>query len=185
MKKNSSNCCSLQKLFWIPTLKTCEKKRDVKRGSQKMRSSALTLVTQCRGFFSTFFLTVSQVKKKLGWGKKLALKIWNGRHFIRFTCFLFLFFRKIFGQQIFLWRFHEIFFLPFLLPKFSVAQPSPLHTQKTAVRVRRKKWTALCFSQLFSAEVYTRASRSENIHKHMLFNIYCKVASRSTPALGW
>jgi len=26
-------------------------------------------------FFSTFFLTVSQVKKKLGWGKKLALKI--------------------------------------------------------------------------------------------------------------
>ena len=132
--------------------------------------------------YSTFFLTVSQVKKKLGWGKKLALKIWNGRHFVRFTCFLFCSSEK-FGQQIFLWRFHEIFFLPFLLPKFSVAQPSPLHTQKTAVRVRRKKWTALCFSQLFSAEVYTRASRSENIHKHMLF--ICTLKSRLCYLWSW
>ena len=170
-KKNSSNWCSLQKLFWIPTLKTCEKKGDVKRGSQKMRSSALTLVTQCRVFlFSTF--SWQFLKSKKTWlGQKIGTKNLKWSALYKIHMFSVLFFRKIWTAN-FPVAISRDFFLPFLLPKFSVAQPSPLHTQKTAVRVRRKKWTALCFSQLFSAEVYTRASRSENIHKRMLFIIY-------------
>jgi len=56
-------------------LKTCEKKRDVKRGSQKMRSSALTLVTQCRVFsFFYFFLDSFSSQKKTWLGQKIGTK---------------------------------------------------------------------------------------------------------------
>ena len=143
-----------------------------------MRSSALTLVTQCRVFlFSTF--SWQFLKSKKTWlGQKIGTKNLKWSALYKIHMFSVLFFRKIWTAN-FPVAISRDFFLPFLLPKFSVAQPSPLHTQKTAVRVRRKKWTALCFSQLFSAEVYTRASRSENIHKRMLFIIYRSMCSKT------
>ena len=147
-----------------------------------MRSSALTLVTQCRVFlFSTF--SWQFLKSKKTWlEQKIGTKNLKWSALYKIHMFSVLFFRKIWTAN-FPVAISRDFFLPFLLPKFSVAQPSPLHTQKTAVRVRRKKWTALCFSQLFSAEVYTRASRSENIHKHMLF--ICTLKSRLCYLWSW
>ena len=65
-KKKLVKLLQFTKMILNTYLENLWKKRDVKRGSQKMRSSALTLVTQCRVFsFFYFFLTVSQVKKNL------------------------------------------------------------------------------------------------------------------------
>ena len=123
-------------------------------------------------FFFLLFLDSLSSQKKTWLGQKIGTKNLKWSALYKIHMFSVFVLPKNFWTANFPVAISRDFFLPFLLPKFSVAQPSPLHTQKTAVRVRRKKWTALCFSQLFSAEVYTRASRTENIHKHMKYTHY-------------
>ena len=97
-----------------------------------MRSSALTLVTQCRFFsFFYFFLDSFSSQKKTWLGQKIGTKNLKWSALYKIHMFSVLFFRKIWAAANFPVAISRDFFLPFLLPKFSVAQPSPLHCTTT------------------------------------------------------
>ena len=83
-----------------------------------MRSSALTLLTQCRFSLFYFFLDSFSSQKKTWLGQKIGTKNLKWSALYKIHMFSILFFRKIFGQQIFLWRFHEIFFYRFCCQNF-------------------------------------------------------------------
>ena len=103
-------------------------------------------------FFFLLFLDSLSSQKKLGWGKKLALKIWNGRHFIRFTCFLFCSSEKIWTAN-FPVAISRDFFLPFLLPKFSVAQPSP-HTENSSTGAAKEVNCTVLLTVILSRSIH-------------------------------
>ena len=127
--------------------------------------------------YSTFFLTVSQVKKKLGWGKKLALKIWNGRHFVRFTCFLFCSSEK-FGQQIFLWRFHEIFFYRFCCQNFQwLSRHHYTHRKQQYGCGERSELH--CASHSYSQQKYTLGLPDRKIFINVCFSLYTVACSKT------
>ena len=121
-------------------------------------------------FFFLLFLDSFSSQKKLGWGKKLALKIWNGRHFKGFTCFLFCSSEK-FGQQIFLWRFHEIFFYRFCCQNFQwLSRHHYTHRKQQYGCGERSELH--CASHSYSQQKYTLGLPDRKIFINICYSIY-------------
>ena len=141
-----------------------------------MRSSALTLVTQCRVFcfFFLLFLDSFSSQKKTWLGQKIGTKNLKWSALYKIHMFSVLFFRKIWAAANFPVAISRDFFLPFLLPKFSVAQPSPLHyyTHRKQQYGCGERSELHCASHSYSQQKYTLGLPDRKIFTNICYSIY-------------
>ena len=185
MKKKLVKLLQFTKIILNTYLENLWKKERCEERKSENEVFGLDFSDSMQGFFFfLLFLDSFSSQKKLGWGKKLALKIWNGRHFIRFTCFLFCSSEKIWTAN-FPVAISRDFFLPFLLPKFSVAQPSPLHyyTHRKQQYGCGERSELHCASHSYSQQKYTLGLPDRKIFTNICYSIYT-VKSRAVARLG-
>ena len=122
-------------------------------------------------FFFLLFLDSFSSQKKTWLGQKIGTKNLKWSALYKIHMFSVLFFRKIFGQQIFLWRFHEIFFYRFCCQNFQwLSRHHYTHRKQQYGCGERSELH--CASHSYSQQKYTLGLPKRKMFINICYSIY-------------